>query len=64
MVHPGDGLVLVNFKKLYSPSLIVPMYRKDGSSGSQHQTLGDFGEDGIVVLPLSVLKEHIPSDSI
>ena len=62
--QPGEGTVLVKLDKIYSPSLLVPSYWKEGLRSRVKPILGDFGKGGTVVLPLSVLKEHIPSKSI
>ena len=57
--QPGDGTVLVKIDKLYSPSLLVPKYWKEGFKSRLRLSLAEFGKGGTLVFPLSMLKEYI-----
>jgi hypothetical protein len=60
-VKASSGMVAIQLDTIYSPSLQVPYYRKDGTSTSP--TLEDFGL-GQLVLPVQMLKEHVRSESV
>ena len=53
--------MLVRIKELYSPSLLIPGYWKEGR-GRPLPTLSDFGPDASFFLPLLILKEHVESN--
>ena len=58
-VKPGRNHAVVKIDTVYSPSMKVPRYKKDG----QAATIDDF-KNCDVVMPVQMLKEHVPSDSI
>ena len=61
MVRPGDGSHVVEINTIYSSAFIVPGYAKEQSMDSV--SLGDFGKTRLVV-PISMLKEHVDSPNI
>jgi hypothetical protein len=60
-VRAGAGMVAVQLDTIYSPSLQIPHYRKIDKNAKP--TLADFG-NGMLILPIQMLKEHIESDEI
>ena len=57
-VRVGKGTFVVRINNIYSPGMIIPKYLKRNSA-SNEVTLEDLGETDII-LPLSMLKEHVP----
>jgi hypothetical protein len=49
---------VVVLDKIYSPALIVPNYYIEGNTSSS-VTLKDFPEGHQIILPLSMIKEHV-----
>ena len=58
---PGVGNVVIKLETVYSPSLKVPRYRKEGTKTPA--TVADF-HDQCIVVPIAMLKKHIPSNEI
>jgi hypothetical protein len=58
-VTPGKKHSVVVIEEIYSPSMKIPRYKKGGTSA----TIIDF-KDRAVVVPVTMLKEHVASDSI
>jgi hypothetical protein len=58
-VNPGKNHAVVDIEKIYSPSMKMPRYKKDGTSA----TINDF-QGSVVVVPITMLKEHVASDAI
>ena len=59
--QPGTGNFALKIDKLYSPGLIVPGYKKEQSGGVV--TLKDLEQNHIIV-PISMIKEHVKSHPI
>ena len=57
-VRVGKGTFVVRINNIYSPGMIIPKYLKRNSA-SNEVTLEDLGETDII-LPLLMLKEHVP----
>ena len=54
----GRASYVVVLDKMYSPALIVPNYYIEGNTSSS-VTLKDFPEGHQIILPLSMIKEHV-----
>ncbi len=54
----GRASYVVVLDKIYSPALIVPNYYIEGNTSSS-VTLKDFPEGHQIILPLSMIKEHV-----
>jgi hypothetical protein len=59
-VKPGGNHAVVNIETVYAPSMKVPRYKMSGGGAV---TIGAFKYCN-VVLPVTMLKEHIESDAI